>query len=473
MASKGFYCTACGKLVEAFCSPCPGCGAFNSLSPGAPRDGGWVRAVGTPQLLGDVKRKDVDKLETGTRELDRVLAGGFAFEGAYSLSGEPGAGKSTLARQVLMDVCNMEMLPKEDGTKDDPYVVLYVAGEETAGQIAQGADRLGKSAPRFWVVNETDALKIEKLVIDKDPDVVVIDSIQTMTIGEAAAGSVVAVKEAAAFLVGMCKARGAILILICHVTKDGSLAGPKTFEHLVDGCLRFEEEPPFRVLRMSKHRFGPTTEVGLFKMGPTGLSSIENPSELLLENHIEGVSGSVIGAMAEGKVGDSSRAMLVELQTLLCGKSDKGLSISATGIVKPRCEQIAAVLAKRVGVQLLGDLYVSIAGGIDSEDVGLDLPLALSIISSHFDKCMPEAFCAFGEIGLLGEVRPPRSIEARLKTAEVMGMTTIMGPPLPEGIATPPKGYVTCVTIQDALAALGWGLGSKSGRKKRTHVPST
>ncbi|MHB2027601.1 MAG: AAA family ATPase, partial [Acidimicrobiales bacterium] len=313
MAARGYYCAQCTGTFEAYTSPCPKCGAHNSLISGSPRDGGWVRASGGPRLLKDVERKIVDKLETGTREFDRVLGGGFAFEGAYSLSGPPGAGKSTLCRQVLIDVVNMEMLPKDDGTRDIPYKVLYEAGEETAGQVAQGTDRIGKDTPNFWIENQTDVLEIEKSVARIDPDVLVIDSTQTLTRSDldVPAGSPLAVKACASHLVGMCKARGVILILICHVTKDGQMAGPKLFEHLVDGCLMFEEEPPFRVLRMSKHRFGPTTEIGLFRMTSQGLVSVENPSELLLESHIDGVSGSVIGALAEGSRGDASRAMLV------------------------------------------------------------------------------------------------------------------------------------------------------------------
>ena len=438
----GFFCRHCGKLAAGYASSCPACGAFGALVQGSPKDGGWIRTSGGADLIEDVEVKDVDRVKTGTRELDRVLAGGFATDGAYILSGSPGAGKSTLLLQVMVDLADAEVLPAQnEGETSEPWRILIVAAEETKGQIAGRFRRLVQDVKLsrkldLRLANQSDVLEVEKLVAEHDPDVVIVDSIQAVTMNglDSPAGAVTTVKACAMYLSGLCKARKVCLIMVAHVTKDDELAGPKTFEHLVDGVLHLSNEEPFRVLRASKHRFGPTSEVGIFRMGPRGMESVENPSELLLAAHLEGVPGSVVGVMSEAEGDGAARALLVEVQALRRpGALGEGASarLSVTGLDGGRVRTAVAVLEERVGFGLRGgEIFAQVAGGVRARDPGLDLPAALAVLSATLGQDLPEGFCAFGEIGLAGEVRPPRNVEGRLRSALAMKVLEIMGPPL-------------------------------------------
>lgn len=469
----GFYCRECGKTSEAYAPKCPGCGAGNALVQGTARDGGWVRASGGAVQLKDIERRDVDRITTGTRELDRVLAGGFGIEGTYILSGSPGAGKSTLALQIAIELADAEV-----GPGDKPYVILYVAAEETKEQIAGRADRLLPECRSknlaIHLVNETDVLEIEKLMVRLDPDVVVADSAQTLVMGgiEAVAGSVNAIKAVGTYLCGVSKARRSCLIMISHVTKDEDLAGPKMFEHLVDGVMHLANEEPFRVLRMSKHRFGPTSEIGIFRMAQSGLRSVENPSELLLESHVDGVSGSVVAVMSDSDKEGGARALLCEIQGLFVPTAMGGIRQAVTGLDQARVRQVGAVLAGRLEgavARLQGEMFVSLAGGLRSKDAGLDLPIALAMLSAVLDEEMPEGFCCFGELGLAGEIRPPRNVEGRVKGALAMHMESLMSPPLPAD-ECPPEGeieYIIVRTLAEAVDWLGWDIAPKRAKKAR------
>ena len=459
-----FYCRECGKTSERYFAQCPSCKATNALQEGSPRDAGWVRASGGAQLLHEVERKDVDRIVTGTRELDRVLAGGFGLEATYILSGEPGAGKSTLIEQVMGELCAAEV-----GEGEEPWRVLYVAGEEPKEQIAARFDRIlpeSKSGTlKLHLVNETDVLEVEKLVAELDPDVVVIDSINTMVMKDldARAGGVVAIQTCAKYLCGLSKARKACLVMIAHVTKGDDLAGPKTFEHLVDGVMHLANEEPFRVLRMSKHRLGPTSEVGVFKMSKDGLQSVENPSELLLEAHVDGIPGSVVAVTADGSEG-ASRALLVEVQALVMG--GEGTYQAVTGLEASRVKQVSAILAARMGREMKGETFVSIAGGLKLKDAGLDLAVALAMLSSFLGEEMPAGFACFGELGLAGEVRMPKNAEGRVKSALAMHVDILMSPPLEEKVEGDVE-HVPVRTLREACDWLGWDVAPRPTKKAR------
>lgn len=479
--SEGFYCKDCGKTVERRASRCPFCNAFNTLVSGSSRDGGWVRGSGGAVLVEDVEVRDVDRITTGTRELDRVLAGGFALDGAYVLSGSPGAGKSTLLLQVMNDLADAE-IEKARGPEetDEPWNILIAAAEETTGQIAGRWRRLMPDKPsrrlELRLANQNDVLEIEKLVAKHEPDILVVDSIQTMTMAglDAPAGSVTAIKACATYLSGLTKARKMCLIMVAHVTKDDELAGPKMFEHLVDGVMHLSDEDPFRVLRMSKHRFGPTNEVGIFRMGVRGLESVENPSELLLEAHLEGVPGCVVAVMSDSDKEGSARALLVEVQCLAMKKLLPGISWNVSGLDAARARAIGAVLAERMQFRLEGEVFLSIAGGVKSRDPGLDLPVALGLVSAALDQDLPEGFCAFGEVGLAGEIRPPRNVEGRVKSALAMKVSEIMGPPVSEEMLKFVEAesggeteYTVVRSLAEALDVLEWDVAPKPVKRTR------
>lgn len=479
-----FHCKECGKATEVRTVMCPNpdCRAFNSMVDGSARAGGWVKAFGGAQLIEDVEVRDVDRIETGTRELDRVLAGGFARDGAYILSGSPGAGKSTLLLQVMNDLADADVeAARSDDETSEPWSIIIAAAEETKGQIAGRWRRLMPDKPsrklQLRVANQNDVLEIEKLCAEHDPDILVVDSIQTMTMAglDAPAGSPSAVKACATYLSGLCKAGDRCLIMVAHVTKDDELAGPKMFEHLVDGVLHLSDEDPFRVLRMSKHRFGPTNEVGIFRMGARGMESIENPSELLLEAHLEGVSGCVIGVTSESDKEGSARALLCEVQALASRRDGApGISLSVTGLDPLRMRSVAAVLKERVGFRVGAEVFLSIAGGLRAKDPGLDLPAALGVLSACLDQDLPEGFCCFGEVGLAGEVRPPRNVEGRLKSALAMKVSEIMGPPIHEALVELVERwsggeteYTAVSTVAEAAEVLEWDVSPPRAKKTR------
>ena len=433
-----YHCRACGEEQDwsQFCSKCK---SFNNLVPGkCPAGGVQAFAPEKPQLLSDVKRDPHERIPTGTREFDRVLGGGLVMGSTVLISGDPGIGKSTLLLQVAIDLSLAEVTNKDTGEPEEPFVVLYVSAEETKSQIKGRAERLAKVSKRLYLLHQANVLEIDKAITEVNPDVVIVDSIQTMIHPRAGdgghAGSVTQVRACAEFLVNICKIRDIGCFMVAHINKEGIVAGPKTLEHLVDATLEFHKEGQgeLRSVRASKNRFGDTNEMALFRMTKDGLQSVENPSELLLEHHRDGVTGMCVAIAADGP-----RAVAVEIQSLI-NSLDVELKTQAkgkrfvTGLSSQRVNQVLAVLARRSQVLIFTETYVSIAGGLELRDPGLDLPLALSLVSFVLNVSLPESFCAFGEIGLGGEIRPVQYTEARIKAAALMGFDTIVGPIVPE-----------------------------------------
>ena len=436
--ATSYHCRACGEEQDwnQFCKKCK---AFNAIVPGkAPAGGVQNYLAEKPQLLSDVKRDPHERIPTGTREFDRVLGGGLVMGSTVLISGDPGIGKSTLLLQTAVDLSLAEVTNKDTGQPEEPFVVLYVSAEETLAQIKGRAERLSKQSKHLYLYHQANVLEIEKRIIDINPDVLIIDSIQTMVHPNAGdgghAGSVTQVRACAEFLVNICKVREIGCFIVAHINKEGVVAGPKTLEHLVDATLEFHKEGQgeLRSVRANKNRFGDTNEMALFRMAKDGLHSIENPSELLLENHQDGITGSCVAIAADGP-----RAIAVELQSLV-NSLDVELKTQAkgkrfvTGLSAQRVNQVMAVLARRTNLLIFTETYINIPGGVELRDPGMDLPLALSLASFCLDISLPPSFCAFGEIGLGGEIRPVQYTEARIKAAALMGFETIVGPVVPE-----------------------------------------
>jgi DNA repair protein RadA/Sms len=394
----------------------------------APKLDAWVGS-GRPLLLRQVPEADYERISTGTREFDRVLGGGIVTGSAVLISGDPGIGKSTLLLQVSIDLSIAAMVDVETKKEDKPLTILYVSAEETAPQIKGRAMRLSKESRNLFIFNESNVEEIGKQILLLDPDLLIIDSIQTMHKKgvDGAAGSVTQVRESAIFLTSLCKARGIGAFFVAHINKDGVVAGPKTLEHLVDCVLEFRQEGTgdLRSIRASKNRFGDTNEMALFQMTRDGLRSVDNPSMLLLDHHEEGRAGSTVAIVATGL-----RPYAVEIQTLLGPDTTKPMRVF-TGISSSRAVQTMAVLARRLGLSLLRECFVNVPGGLDEvKDPGADLPLALALGASAMNVTLPDSLCSFGEIGLAGEVRPVSFMPARIKGAYLMGFRTIVGPRL-------------------------------------------
>jgi DNA repair protein RadA/Sms len=437
---KEFYCQGCNKGVgERWIQTCPFCHSFGKIASGSPLGGSignrWIGSGQKPQLLSEVSSEDYERISTGTREFDRVLGGGIVTGSTVLLSGDPGIGKSTLLLQVAIDLsmANMTVVEAAGEKPTEPLVILYVSAEETTSQIKGRALRVSKESNKLYLHNECDVVEIGKQILEIYPDVVIIDSIQTLTMPtvDGAAGSVTQVRECALFLVDICKRRGVGCFLVCHVTKDGAIAGPKTLEHLVDAVLEFHKEGTgeLRSIRANKNRFGDTNELALFRMTRDGLHSIENPSELLLSHHKDGLPGVCIGFVASGP-----RPLAVEFQSLLGPSSVNGTSLVqhkrvVTGFSTQRATQVIAILQRRLGLDLSREIFLNVPGGLeDIKDPALDLPLALALASFALGTALPKSFVAFGEIGLAGEVRPVTYNESRIKAAKLMGFKTILGP---------------------------------------------
>lgn len=434
----GHHCKICRKNVGADWRPdCPHCGAHGTIAVGevaATTGNRWIGAGLKPQLLSEVPETDYERISTGTREFDRVLGGGIVTGSTVLLSGDPGIGKSTLLLQVAIDLSVADVTDAQTNEKADPLTILYVSAEETNSQIKGRAVRLARESKRLFLHNECDVHEIGRHVVEVDPDVLIVDSIQTMIMPgvDGAAGTVTQVRECALYLVDLCRKRGIGCFLVAHVTKDGTIAGPKVLEHLVDAVLEFHKEGglgELRSIRANKNRFGDTAEMALFRMTREGLSSIENPSELLLSHHKDGLAGVCIGLVATGP-----RPWAVEFQSLLGPSSANGSAGSErkrvmTGLSTQRATQVIAILQRRLSLDLNREVFLNVPGGLDDiKDPAMDLPLALALASFALGIALPKSFVAFGEIGLAGEVRPVAHNEARIKAARLMGFKTTMGP---------------------------------------------
>jgi DNA repair protein RadA/Sms len=459
-----FACTECGAQQPRWLGRCPECAAWSSLVEerigGEPKkallegDGGAPTSGAKPRRLQEIDAAAQPRLSTGVAEFDRVLGGGLVPGSVVLLAGEPGVGKSTLALQLAAGI-------------QSPRPVLYVSGEESPEQVRLRADRLPALPPHLVVLAETGVEAMAGPWREVEPAVVIVDSVQTLRTErvESAPGSVAQVRESAALLAAATKARGTALVLVGHVTKEGTIAGPRVLEHLVDVVLHFEGDRShaFRLLRARKNRFGSTHEVGVFRMTDAGLETVANPSELFLAERRSGAPGSCIAPIVEG-----TRPMLVEIQALVAPAGYGTARRTCIGVDDGRLALLLAVLDRRSGVDLLSrDVYVNAVGGVRVTEPGADLAIALAIASSRLDIPLPDDAAACGEIGLGGEVRRVGRTDLRLREAGRLGFRRVL---LPEGVPEakrPPRG-VEPVPVADIGAAVRW-LRASSGAPRPTN----
>jgi DNA repair protein RadA/Sms len=415
-----YVCQSCGYISPRWAGKCPNCDGWNTFAEEAPapvkvaRKSGNIPSKITPVKLGEVDSIADRRIKTGIAEFDRVLGGGIVSGAVVLLGGDPGIGKSTLMMQVAL--------------KLKSSAVLYVTGEESLQQIKMRADRLSPGADSLLLLPETNMEIISEVIERQTPDLMVIDSIQTMYRPdlESAPGSVGQVRETTALLTRMAKAKNFPIFLVGHVTKEGMIAGPRVIEHMVDTVLQFEGERQYayRVLRAAKNRFGSTNEIGIFEMHETGMQEVKNPSEMFLSQRTYGSSGSSIVASIEG-----TRPILIEVQALVTTTSYGLPQRTATGFDLRRLQMLLAVLEKRSGMNLGNqDVFVNVAGGIRIEEPAADLGVAVSIVSSLRDIPVDTTAVAIGEVGLGGEIRTVSHCEKRIQEAAKLGFKRVVVP---------------------------------------------
>ena len=410
-----FVCSTCGNETPRWQGQCPACGEWNTLSAyHAPPAGDRGRAPSTtpghsaPRGLAEVVAEDAPRLETGMKELDRVLGGGLVSGSVTLIGGEPGIGKSTLLLQ-------------SGSALSERVPVLYATGEESVRQVGLRAQRLGVSGAALQLLAETSVEEVLSQAAATAARVLVVDSIQTMTAAslESAAGSVSQLRECAARLVGYAKTSGTAVLLIGHVTKEGQIAGPRVLEHMVDSVLYFESDAGsrFRVIRAVKNRFGAANEIGVFAMGDDGLREVRNPSAIFLSRHEVPVPGSVVTVAREG-----TRQMLVEVQALVDPSPASNPRRVAVGLEGNRIAMLLAVLHRHAGVALHAhDVFVNVVGGVRLGETAADLPVLAAVLSSLEGRALPQDLVCFGEVGLGGEIRPVPFGEERLREAAKHG----------------------------------------------------
>ena len=418
-----FVCSECGNESSKWLGKCPACNSWNTFyeqkiveTKSNNKNGNNIgKTSNKPQMLNSYQAKETIRTSTGFNELDRVLGGGLVKGSLVLLGGEPGIGKSTL----ILQICD-----KVQGEGK----VLYVSGEESAEQIKIRADRLGINNDDILFLGETDIDIVNQAIIDINPKLVIIDSIQTMYSEEitAAAGSVSQVREITSQVMRVCKARAITTIIIGHVTKEGNIAGPRVLEHMVDSVLYLEGERYFtyRILRGVKNRFGSTNEIGMFEMREEGMCEITNPSDILISEREDNPAGSCIVSCMEG-----TRPVLVELQALTSQTIYGYPKRTANGIDYNRLALLIAVLEKRAGLQLGSqDVYLNVVGGLKINEPSIDLGIVLVTASSFKNVPIPKDMVIMGEVGLTGEIRRINTIEKRLKEAEKLGFKTCIIP---------------------------------------------
>ena len=431
-----FFCQECGYESVKWMGQCPGCKTWNSfveekMSIRSKRNGVPVRAgavgpvrtgaigsgrAGEASRLSEVVMDDGERIGTGMEELDRVLGGGIVPGSLTLVGGDPGIGKSTLLLQVCQKLVNK-------GQK-----VLYISGEESLKQIKIRAERIGEFGDDLLLLCETNLDIIEEAILHICPCMVVIDSIQTMYSEEisAAPGSVSQVREATGVFLQLAKGMNVSIFIVGHVTKEGTVAGPRVLEHMVDAVLYFEGDrhASYRILRGVKNRFGSTNEIGVFEMREEGLTEVKNPSEFMLEGRPEGASGSIVACSMEG-----TRPILIEIQALVCGSNFGIPRRQATGTDFNRVNLLMAVLEKRAGLQLSGcDAYVNLAGGIKIMEPAIDLGIVMAVVSSFKNRAVDDKMIVFGEVGLSGEVRAVSMAEQRVLEAKKLGFHSCVVP---------------------------------------------
>ncbi len=444
-----FLCSDCGYESPKWYGKCPSCGAWNTLSEYKAQPETRARSVLPSEGRTRIRPVRMDEIQTsgeirfgsGIGELDRVLGGG-AVRGSFVLvGGEPGIGKSTLLLQMCQEMCRTAK-------------VLYVSGEESLRQIRLRAQRLQVSSQDLYVLAETD---MEQILAETDalaPDVLIVDSIQTAYRRElpSAPGGPTQIKECAMLLMQYAKRRGVTIFLVGHVNKEGTLAGPKILEHMVDCVLYFEGEQtgPFRCLRAAKNRYGSTNEIGVFEMSDHGLLEVQNPSAAMLAGHPAGAAGNCIACAMEG-----TRPLLAEVQALVAKSVFGTPRRTAAGVDYNRMVLLLAILEKRAGLFLAGsDAYVNVVGGMRLDEPAIDLPMVLALVSSFRDKPLPEGVMSFGEVGLTGELRAVSCAAQRISEAYRLGFHTCIMPDQPADGIPPGMHVVRVKTIAQAIAAV-------------------
>lgn len=416
---KAYFCRECGYESPKWLGRCPACGEWNTFTEEVIAKALSVSAavaVNAPQSVSqrvsEIKPSTHQRLDMCNAEVNRVLGGGLVPGSLVLLGGEPGIGKSTLSLQLALTAHGLR--------------TLYVSGEESAEQIGMRAERLGIGNEECYIYAETLLENILQQIEQQKPDVVVIDSIQTIftqTI-DSSAGSVSQIRECAASLLKYAKTTGTSIFIIGHITKDGTIAGPKILEHIVDVVLQFEGDGNnvYRILRGIKNRFGATFEIGVFEMLDSGLRAVENPSEILLSHYDEPLSGIAVGASVDGV-----RPYLIEVQALVTNAAYGTPQRNATGYDSRRMSMLLAVLEKRVGMKMYQkDVFLNFAGGFRVADTGLDLSIVAAVISSYYDRAILDGICCAGEVGLSGEVRPAPRSEQRISEAARLGFKKII-----------------------------------------------
>lgn len=415
-----WFCNSCGADSPKWEGRCPSCGEWGTMveekvSTKQSRGAKSTRvAKSTPQKVSEIKAMNEPRIHMPSEELNRVLGGGLVAGSLVLIGGEPGIGKSTLVLQNILSIKSK--------------TILYVSGEESATQLKLRADRIGRQSDNCYIVCETSLENIFDHIEEIQPQILIVDSIQTIATDaiESSAGSVSQVRECSAQLLKYAKESGVPVLLIGHINKEGSIAGPKVLEHIVDAVLQFEGDRQYmyRILRSIKNRFGSTSELGIYEMCQRGLREVTNPSEMLLSHSDEELSGVAIGVTLEG-----IRPFLIESQALVSTAAYGTPQRSVTGFDSKRMNMLLAVLEKRVGFKLVQkDVFLNIAGGLKVNDPALDLAVICAILSSNVDMAIPKGVCMSGEVGLSGEIRPITRIEQRIMEAEKLGMKTIIIP---------------------------------------------
>lgn len=445
-----FICQSCGYESPKWMGRCPGCNEWNQMVEeveiiGKPRKGAFLHtAAGTATKaapITSIESEQEDRVKTDLEELNRVLGGGVVPGSLVLIGGDPGIGKSTLLLQVSSQLSK------------DHQKVLYISGEESVKQTKLRADRLNVSSDNLYVFSETNLEQIHQTIEEISPNFVIIDSIQTIYHPEvtSAPGSVSQVRECTANLMRIAKTKGIAIFIVGHVTKEGSIAGPRLLEHMVDSVLYFEGERhhSYRILRAVKNRFGSTNEMAIFEMKEMGLAEVANPSEIFLEERSKGASGSTVVASMEG-----TRPVLVEIQALISPSMFGMPKRMGTGIDHNRVTLLMAVLEKRVGLLLQNhDAYLKVAGGIKIDEPAIDLAVVTSIASSFRDQPTKADDCIIGEVGLTGEVRRVSRIEQRVQEAAKLGFNRVIIPSNNIGGWKFPTGIkvIGVSTVQEAL----------------------
>lgn len=419
-----YVCTQCGAVQPKWMGRCPDCGSWNTLVEqvqepvsrfSASTPAAYGATLARASSLEEINSSEEQRYLTGMGELNRVLGGGIVPGSAILLSGDPGIGKSTLLLQICQTISS--------GAR-----VLYVSGEESLRQIKLRAARLGVTTPNLALSATTDIEAVVELIRREKPDIVMIDSIQTMNLSalNSSSGSVTQVRECTQLLINVAKTLEVPVIIVGHVNKDGAIAGPKVLEHMVDAVLYFEGERnlSYRILRAVKNRYGSTNEIGVFEMGENGLEEVSNPSQAMLEGRPENVSGTCVACVIEG-----SRPILAEVQALVSKSGYPSPRRMATGFDYNRLALLLAVLEKRCGY-FFGtlDAYINVVGGIKLDEPAADLPVALALVSNLTDKPIPEDMIAFGEVGLAGELRAVNRVQMRIKEARRLGFRRCLLP---------------------------------------------